>query len=48
MKLNKILFDKYKDMNENRDFEQNFYSRTSTGAYKIGLDSIRILKCSSY
>ena len=31
-------------MLKNPDFEQNYWSRTSTGIYKIGHDSIRLLK----
>ena len=31
-------------MLKNPDFEQNKYSITSTGIYKIALDSIRIMK----
>ena len=35
-------------MLENSDFEQNDYSRISTGVYKIGLDSIRLKKWLAY
>ena len=31
-------------MLKNPDFEQNPFSRTSTGEYKIGHDSIRLVK----
>ena len=31
-------------MSENPDFEQDHYSRTATGIYKIGHDSIRLMK----
>ena len=31
-------------MLENPDFEQNRFSRTATGIYKIGHESIRIMK----
>ena len=31
-------------MNENLDFEQNHYSIISTGIYKTGHDSIRLMK----
>ena len=31
-------------MNINPDFEQDFYSRTAMGIYKIGHDSIRLLR----
>ena len=26
------------------DFEQNYYSRTATGTYRVGHDSIRLMK----
>ena len=31
-------------MIENSDFEQNYWSRTAEGIYKIGHDSTRLLK----
>ena len=31
-------------MLKNSDFEQNFWSKTATGVYKIGHDSIRLMK----
>ena len=31
-------------MNENTDFEQDFWSRTAEGIYEIGHDAIRLLK----
>ena len=31
-------------MLENSDFEQNYWSRTATGVYKIGHGSIRLMK----
>ena len=43
-----MLIKKYKDMLENPNFEQNHYSKTSTGIYKFALDSIRILKWICY
>ena len=43
-KKNNILIEKYKDMLENPDFEQGFWSKTAEGFYKIGHDSIRIKK----
>ena len=43
-KIEDISIEKYKDKNKNSDFEQNYYSRTSTGIYKIGHDSIRSMK----
>ena len=35
-------------MNSNPDFEQKYYSKTTEGVYKIGHDSIRILKWLAY
>ena len=40
------LIEKYKNLNE--DFEQNYYSRTATGLYKIGHDSRRLMKWMAY
>ena len=42
LKINNILIEKYKNMIENSDFEQNYWSRTAIGIYKIGHDSIRL------
>ena len=44
LKINVILIEKYKNMLENSDFEQDYWSKTATGIYKIGHDSIRLLK----
>ena len=44
LKINNILIEKYKNMLEFPDFEQNKYSITSTGIYKIGYDSLRLMK----
>ena len=44
MKTNDILFEKYENMLENADFEQDHWSRTAEGIYKIGHDSVRLLK----
>ena len=44
LKINNILIEKYKNMLENSDFEQNYWSRTSQGIYKMGHGSIRLLK----
>ena len=44
LKLNIILIEKYRDMTDNPDFEQNYWSKTVTGVYKIGHDSIRLMK----
>ena len=46
--INNILIDKYKNMLENSDFEQNYWSGTATGFYKIGHDSIRLMKWICY
>ena len=35
-------------MLENSDFEQDYWSRTADGIYKIGHDSIRIIKWICY
>ena len=48
LKVNHIVTEKYKDMLENPDFEQDYYSRTAKGIYKNGHDSIRILKWICY
>ena len=44
LKINNILVEKYKDMLEYANFEPDYYSRTSTGIYKSGHNSIRLLK----
>ena len=44
LKINNILIEKFKDMCENLDFRQDYYIRTSTGIYKIGHDSVTIMK----
>ena len=48
LKINNILIEKYKNMLENSDFEQNYWSRTAQGAYKIGHDSVRLMKWICY
>ena len=48
LKISNILIEIYKDMIKNPDFEQNKYSLTSTGIYKIGHDSIRLMKWICY
>ena len=35
-------------MIKNSDFEQNYWSRTAQGIYKIGHDSIRLMKWICY
>ena len=47
-KINNILIEKYIDMLKNPNFEQNKYSITSTGIYKIAHDSIRLMKWICY
>ena len=44
LKRNNTIIGIYKDMLKNPNFEQNRYSLTSTGIYKIGHDSIRLMK----
>ena len=48
LKINNILIEKYKNILENPNFEQNFWSRTAEGIYKIGHDSIRLMKWICY
>ena len=48
LKINNTFIEKYNDMRKNPDFEQNYWSRTSTGIYKIGHDSIRLMKWICY
>ena len=44
LKIKNILIEKYKDLFKNPDFEQDYWSRTAQGVYKIGHDSIRLMK----
>ena len=48
LEINNILIEKYKDMLENHNFEQNRYTITSISIYKIGYDCIRLMKCICY
>ena len=48
LKINNTLIDIYKDMLENPNFEQNYWSRTAQGVYKIGHDSVRLMKWICY
>ena len=48
LKLNNILIEKHIDMLRNPDIEQNKYSLTSTGVYRIAHDSIRLMKWICY
>ena len=44
LKINNTLIEIYKDMLLNPNFEQNCWSKTANGIYKIGHDSIRLMK----
>ena len=48
LKTNNISLEKDKDMLESPDFEQEFYSKNSSGLYQIGHDSIRLMKTKAY
>ena len=48
LKINNKLIEIYKNMLENPNFEQNRYSITSKGIYKIGHVSIRLMKWICY
>ena len=48
LKINNNIIEIYKDMLRNPNFEQNKYSLTSSGIYKIGHDSIRLMKWICY
>ena len=48
LKINNTLIEIYKDMLKNPDFEQDYWSRTAKGIYKIGHDSIRLMKWICY
>ena len=48
LKINNMLIEKYKNMLENFVFEQNYWSRTAIGIYKIGHASIRLMKWICY
>ena len=48
LKINNTLIKIYKDMLLNPNFEQNKYSLTSKGIYKIAHDSIRLIKWICY
>ena len=43
-KLNLRIGKVEKDKSMNPDFEQNHYSRTAKGTYRIGHDSLRLVK----
>ena len=44
LKINTILIEKYEDLLKTPDFEQDYWSQTAQGVYKIGHDSIRLMK----
>ena len=44
MKIENILFEKFKNMLENPNFEQEYCSKTSDGMLKVGHDNIRLMK----
>ena len=48
LKINNTLIEIYKDMIKNPVFEQNYWSRTAKGIYKIGHDSVRLKKFICY
>ena len=48
LKVNNILVEKYKNMSENPNSERNYCSRTASGIYKIGHESIRLMKWTCY
>ena len=48
LKMNNTLIEIYKDMLKDPSFEQNYWSRTAEGIYKIGHDSIRLMKWICY
>ena len=48
LKINKTLIEIYKDMLKNPDFAQDYWTGISLGIYKIGLNSIRLMKWKCY
>ena len=48
LKINNTLIEIYKNMLENSIFEQNYWSKTAIGIYKIGHDSLRLMKFICY
>ena len=48
LKINNTLIEIYKDMLLNPNFEHNKFSLTAKGIYKIGHDSIRLMKWICY
>ena len=48
LKTNNTLIEIYEDLLKNPDFEQNYWSKTASGIYKNGHDSIRLMKWICY
>ena len=48
IKINNIFIEKYEEMLRNPNFEQDYWSGTAVGIYKIGHDSIRLMKWICY
>ena len=48
IKINNVLIENYKDMLEDLDFEQDYWSKTAEVIYKIGHDTFRLMKGLSY
>ena len=48
LKINKNCLEKYKDKLEKPKFQQDYWSRTVISVYRIGHDSIRIMKWLAY
>ena len=48
LKINNILFEKYKNMLKNPNFEQDYWSQTAKGIYKIGHDCVRLMNIICY
>ena len=48
LKINNTLIEIFEDLLKNPNFEQNHYSITSTGIYRIGHNSIRLRKWICY
>ena len=48
LNVNNILIEKYNISLENLNIEQNYWSRTAMGIYKIGQDNVRLIKWICY
>ena len=44
LEINILVIEKYKKKNEHPDFEQNYYSKTTQGPYKVSHFSIKLRK----